>query len=117
MLQFIPNSYKIQRMGKKAVDYYPNDQNVPDWYITHKIYKKVVDTYLSALTHIYCYKTQKMCEKAVDTCPFMLECVPNCYKTQEIYQKAVSKELCMLNKRWQKLVKVVKDLVRNGESW
>ena len=78
-LKFVPNSNK----KKQTVDNYANAlEYVPDSYKAQKMCYKAVDSNPSAIEFVpECFKTQEMCRKAVNSHSFYY--VPYRYKTQK----------------------------------
>ena len=67
----------------KEVDNYPHTlEFVPESYKTQKICDKVVNTYPSTMKFVpECFMTQKMCDKAVNRCFFIFYSICDWYKT------------------------------------
>ena len=81
-LKFVPDCFKTQKMGNKAVNTDPSTlQFVPEYHKTQGMCDKAVNTFFVFISVPNRYKTQEMCDRGLLKDHFLLKYCLNGYKT------------------------------------
>ena len=79
-LQFVPDCFKTQKVGNKAVNTNPSTMHfVPEYYKSQEMCDKAAHTFFVL------YKTQEMCDSVLSKDHFLLNHCLNGYKTHVVW--------------------------------